>query len=117
MIRGLLHEISVGFLKTEEGQRLGAGYADLTKHPGWRVHESMLISIANEISKYMLSEAYTKLPADEKDAQQRGFYISKEIIDFLLNPLKGARQHAAIALHNKKMEATQKRTKGTQSRE
>jgi hypothetical protein len=114
MIRGLLHKISVEFLKTEEGNRLGVSYMELTKHQGWKVHESMLITIANAISKYMLSEEYTRLPADEKDAQQRGFHITTEIIQFLLNPLKGAEKHAAMTLHNKKMEATRKQPRGKQ---
>jgi hypothetical protein len=60
----------------------------------------------------MLSEEYTKLSPDEKDAQQRGYFISKEIIDFLLNPMKGAEKYAAVMRHNKKMqETTQKRPK------
>ncbi len=88
---------------------MGAQYLDLQKHPGWKVHESILISIANTISQSMLSEEYTKLSALEKDAQQRGYFISKEIIDFLLDPLKGAKKHAVLMQHNKKMkETTQK---------
>lgn len=111
MIKKLLHEISVEFIKTEEGNRMGANYLDLQKHPGWQVHENLLISIANAISYDMLSEKYTKLSPVDKDAQQRGYFIGKEIINFLLNPMKGAQKQAAISQHNKKMEATQRRPK------
>jgi hypothetical protein len=115
VIKALLHKISLEFLQSEEGNRLGVEYLDMQKHPGWKVHESILISVANTISKHMLSEEYTKLQALEKDAQQRGYFISKEIIDFLLDPLKGAKKYAAMAQHNKKMqEATQRRPKGSQ---
>ena len=53
-------------------------------------------------------ENLTKLDKEEKDAQQRAFYHTKEIIDFLIDPLKGANKYAAYKQHNKKMEATAK---------
>jgi hypothetical protein len=113
VIKALLHKISLEFLQSEEGNRLGTQYVDMQNHPGWKVHESILISVANTISQSMLSEEYTKLQALEKDAQQRGYFISKEIIDFLLDPLKGAKKYAAVMQHNKKMqEATTRRPKG-----
>ena len=114
MIRGMLHKISVEFLQTEEGNRLGRQYVEMQGSPGWKVHESILISIANEIALSMLSSEYTKLSPADKDAQQRGYFIAKEIIDFLINPLRGAEKYAAIKRHNKKMEATQKQPKGKQ---
>ena len=109
MIKALLHELSVGLYKTEEGNRLARDYLDLRNHPGWKVHESLLISIANGISKHMLSEKYTKLSPDDKDAEQRGYFIGKEIIDFLLNPTKGAQKYAAFEQHNKTVETTKRR--------
>lgn len=116
MIKALLNKLSVELYDTEEGRRLAGSYLDLKTHPGWKLHESLLITIANGISQHMLSEEYTKLSAIDKDAQQRGYFIGKEIIDFLLNPMKGANKYAAIMQHNKKMEATQRRPVGSQAR-
>jgi len=117
MIKALLNEISVALYKTEEGHRLARNYLELGNQPGWKVHESILTAIGNGISLHMLSEKYTKLSPEDKDAQQRGFYIAKEIIDFLLNPMKGAEKYAAIIEHNKKMEATKRRPGRKSSKE
>ena len=109
MIKNLLHGISKSFWETEENVRSAEKYRRMTKEPGWAVHQGLMVQIANQISLYMLSEDFTRLDATEKDVQQRAFFVSKEIIDFLLNPLKGAKKHAEFIQHNKKMEATQKR--------
>ena len=116
MIKALLNEISVELYKSEEGHRLATNYLEMGKHPGWNVHESILTAIGNRISLHMLSEEYTKLSPDDKDAQQRGFFIAKEIIDFLLNPMKGAKKYAAIIEHNKKMETTKRQPKRKSSK-
>jgi len=106
IIKKLLKDLSVSFWGNEENQRLYRQYHELTKEDGWGVHQSLMVNIANGLSKYMLSEAFTKMDATEKDTHQRAFFIAKEIIEFLLSPLKGAEKHAAIERHNKKMEAT-----------
>lgn len=109
MIKTVLRKISEGLLRTEEGNRLAVNYIEMQNHLGWKTHQGVLIQIANEITQYMLSETFTKLDIHEKDAQQRSFFITKEIIDFLLNPMKGAEKYAAIMQHNQRMEATQKK--------
>ena len=109
MIKKLLYDISVEFYKSETAQSNFTKYDHMKNHEGWVVHQSLLVTIANKIAETMLSEKFTKLNKDEKDAQQRAFYIAKEIIDFLLDPLKGAKNYAAIERYHKKLEATGKR--------
>ncbi len=109
MIKKVLHNISTAFMSSEENVRKAEMYMEMHKSPGWPIHQGLMIQIGNEISLYMLSEKFTKLDKDEKDAQQRAFYIAKEIIDFLVDPLKGARKYAAIKQHNIKMGATGKK--------
>ena len=109
MIKKLLYDISVDFYKDEMSQANFKKYDHMKKHEGWPVHQGLMILIANKIAETMLSEKFTKLNKDEKDAQQRAFYIAKEIIDFLLDPLKGANKYAAIKKYHKKLEATGKR--------
>jgi len=105
MIKKILGNISREFLKSEEKRQQYTKYHQMTKTPGWDIHSSMLIAIGNQISAHMLSEAYTKLSAEEKDIQQRAFFTTKEIVNFLLNPLKGASTSAGIAQHNLQQEA------------
>ena len=108
MIKKTLHELSKSFLATEDNQRAWVKYNDMTQHTGWKVHQALIVSIGNKLCEYMLTPEFTKLDKDEKDAQQRAFFIAKEIIDFLLNPLKGAEKYAAIKRHNKKIEEATK---------
>jgi hypothetical protein len=55
----------------------------------------------NAIQNYMFSEEFTNLDIKEKDVQQRVFYHVREIVQFLVNPMKGANINAAIKQHNK----------------
>jgi len=113
MIKKILQEISVEIYKTEGAHMRFKKYAHMRTHEGWQVHQSLLISIANKLAETMLSEKFTKLDKEEKDANQRALYMTKEIIDFLLDPLKGAKNYAAITEWHKKLEATgRKRPKG-----
>ena len=54
----------------------------------------------------MLTEKFTNLSKEEKDTSQRALFMTKEVIEFLLDPLKGAKKYAAIQQHNKQLEAT-----------
>lgn len=86
-------------------------YFDLMEHHGWKTHEKFLIEMLNAIQNYMFSEEFTNLDIKEKDVQQRVFYHVREIVQFLVNPMKGANINAAIKQHNKKI-GKQKRPKG-----
>ena len=103
MIRKLLRDMSVDFFKNEESMRNISKYRRLNTEPGWTMHQALLINILNKISEYMLSEKFMRLSIEERDAQYRGFYHTKEIIDFLLDPLKGANYRADIQRHNKEV--------------
>ena len=103
MIKALLHQISVGYMKTEDRVNAVKHYMDMMEHRGWEAHERFLTEVLNGINHYMFSEEYTNLNEKEKDVQQRVFYHVKEVIQFLANPLKGANIHAAIKQHNKKV--------------
>ena len=113
MINKILYDISTEFYKNETAQMNLRKYDAMTKHEGWIVHQGLMILIANKIAEAMLTERFTKLSREDKDTNQRAFYMTKEIIDFLLNPLKGAKKYAAIQQHNQKLGATgRKRPKG-----
>ena len=116
MIKKILYDISVAFFKDEEKQRLYRQYQAMTEHQGWKVHQGMIVEVANRISAYMLTEQFTRLDKEEKDAQQRAFFIAKEIIEFLFDPLKGADKYAKILTLYKDMEATLKGKRPEKSR-
>ncbi len=116
MIEKFLGELSRAFWATEENQRLYAYYHDMTKTEGWKTHQTLLVKICNELSVYMFSKEFTELTKEEKDTQQRAFVMTKEIIDFLMNPLKGAERMAAIQQYNQKLESTmRKKPKGAKN--
>jgi len=54
----------------------------------------------------MLSKGYSELDEREKDVQQRVFYMTKELLSFLLDPAKDARKANTITQYNRKQEAT-----------
>ena len=56
----------------------------------------------------------TEMDAKQKDVEQRAIMECKDLIEFLLDPLKGLRQQKKFAAHNKRMERT---VKGTPKRE
>jgi hypothetical protein len=109
VIDGLLNKISKHLFFTDDGKKSWGQYEALTQHNGWRTHQALLVSIMNEVSTYMLSPNYTKLDKDEKDIQQRAFYIVKETANFLLDPLANARKYAAINAANTKGKGSKKR--------
>jgi len=106
MIKGLLTNISVDLFKSEDRTGNLMKYAKMREQPGWKVHQMLMVAIANKMSEHMLSKEFTKLSAEDMKTNQRAFYYTKEIIDFLIDPLKVAKQLAKIALHNEKMGAT-----------
>ena len=102
MIDALLNKLSKELFFSDNGKKGLHDYEALTQHDGWKTHQSLLIGIMNNISAYMLSNDFTKLDRDEKDIQQRAFYIVKETATFLLDPLANARKYAAIKAVNQK---------------
>ena len=105
-IEKILSQISKALVESQDGQNIISKYKDLQNHPGWKVHQGLLVDIANRLAGSMLTREYTELSKDDKDAMQRGIYISKEVIDFLIDPTKGAIRYAAIQRFNKQVEAT-----------
>ena len=109
MIKKILYDISVDFYRDERSQANFKKYDHMRQHEGWPMHQGFMIMIANKLAESMLTEKFTNLNKEEKDAHQRALFIAKEIIDFLLDPLKGANKYAAIRQYHKKLEATGKR--------
>jgi hypothetical protein len=103
MTHAIFSKLSKYLLLSDEGKQNFHKYDALKKHEGWIVHQGFLIEIMNEISTYMLDGEFTKLEKEEKDVQQRAFFMVKEIVDFLLNPLRNAERYVALK------EATNKR--------
>ena len=112
MIKKLLHQISVGYMQGEDRVNAVKHYFDLMEHHGWQTHEKFLLEMLTGMTNYMLSEEFTNLSMNEKDVQQRVFYHVREVIQFLVNPMKGANINAAIKQHNKTVGKPKKRPAG-----
>lgn len=109
MIKKLLNEISREIFISEAKHNHIKNYALMRDHVGWKTHQMFLVMIANRMSEYILKPEF--LQTEDKDviANIRAFSMTKEIIDFLFDPLKGARNLAKIQRHNEKLEATGKK--------
>ena len=110
MIRKLLSKISIDLYNSENRTNNYRNYASMRNHPGWTVHQKLIVTIANKMSEHMLSSEFSKLSAEDMKANQRAFYMTKEIIDFLLDPLKGAKNYAQASIKG----ATTTKPKGDQ---
>jgi len=100
MIGKILANISISHLSDEAKQTAFSHYKDMMESKGWDTHCKYLVEMGNLISLYMLSSEYTKLDPNEKDVQQRAFYMVKEVLEFLLNPLKTANSLTAMKQFN-----------------
>jgi hypothetical protein len=98
------------FFSSPDGEVAFHKYEEMMKSEGFEIHKRLLVEIANGLLNYMVSKKFTDLDQKQKDVEQRAIYESKELIDFLLNPIKGLTQHNKIAVHNKRMEQTLKGT-------
>jgi len=105
MISRITKELSM-FFGTDQGATLHNKYDQMRQSEGWSVHQDLLVEIANGLLKYMVTKEFTKLDKEQKDVEQRAIFECKDLIDFLLDPLKGLKQHNKIAAHNKKMAQT-----------
>ena len=105
-IEKILYELSKALVSSENGQNILNQYRDLQAHPSWKSYQGFLVEIANQLAGSMLTKDYTDLDKEQKDALQRAIYISKEVIDFLIDPTKGAIRYAAIKQYNQRLEAT-----------
>ena len=96
------------FFGTNDGEVAFHKYEQMMKSDGFEIHKRILVEIANGLLQYMVTKKFTDLDQKEKDVQQRAIFECKELIDFLLDPIKGLRRYNKIVAHNKKMEQTMK---------
>lgn len=102
----ILRNIAAELANTENGQQSYVKYHDMTKHPGWKVYQSIVVSVANAMAQYLVSKDFALMQPDEKDREQWAIYLSKEVIEFLLDPMKHNRFQRAVNIHNAAMEAS-----------
>lgn len=89
-MKQILREISEHYLKANQDDRKMSVYMQFKQHPGWEIHKELLYLIRGKLAEEMLSERFTKLDRLEKDARQRAFAYTDEVIRFLINPLEKA---------------------------
>lgn len=109
MINRLLIDVSKELYFSEQKTNNLFKYSQLREHQAWKVHQTFLTLIANKLVESMLSEEFSRLPPGEMKAQQIAMRNTKEIIDFLFDPLKGAKNLLRIEAYKKRQEATAKK--------
>ncbi len=91
---------------TADGEVAYHKYKEMTQTAGFEIHKKMLVEIANGLLQYMVTKKFTDLDSKQKDIEQRAIYECKELIEFLLDPIKGLQRHKKIVAHNIKMQRT-----------
>ena len=109
----ILQKVSFDLWAAEHADRTLTRYQNLTRLDDWKVFQNLIVSIGNGISKYMLSKEYSELDSLEKDVQQRVFYMTKELLEFIIDPAKDARKANKIMQYNKMREATYNKKRPT----
>jgi len=105
-ISKILQKTSFDLWAAEHVDRTLTRYQNLTSQDDWKVFQTLIISIGNGIATYMLSKEYSELDSLEKDVQQRVFYMTKTLLEFIIDPAKDARKANKIMQYNKHQEAT-----------
>ena len=105
-ISRILKKVSFDLWAAENIDRTLTRYQNLTRSDDWRVYQNLIIAIGNGISQYMLSKDYSELDSLEKDVQQRVFYMTKELLEFMIDPAKNARSANKVMQYNRQQEAT-----------
>jgi hypothetical protein len=97
-LRTEIKEIIEGFMKTNPDDRRLSHYWEMRQHPGWEVHQEILMMIRGKIAEEVLSERFTRLDIGEKDARQRAYNMVNQLIKFLVNPMEIAQKRALFKL-------------------
>ena len=88
----IIGRVSKALWETEDGKIALHKYEKMQETEGWAVHQGLLADIANAFVAEMLSKDFTNLSREEKDSQQKAMYYTKQLIDFLHDPLRRVRK-------------------------
>lgn len=117
-ITRILKKVSLDMWAAENVERTLTRYQNLVQSEDWQIYQNLIVNISNKISQYMLSKDYSELDEREKDVQQRVFYMTKELFEFVLDPAKDARKANKVMQYNQFREATfNKKKRPVQKRE
>jgi len=89
-MKDILKEISYHYFKSNQDDRKMSTYYAMKEHAGWQIHRELLYLLRGKLAEELLSDRFTELGKDEKDAKQRAYAYCDELIRFLLNPLDRA---------------------------
>lgn len=102
----ILRQLSTELQTTPVGQSELLKYEQMRKTEGWKVYQSLVVTVANEMSKYLFTQQFTEQDAQTKDREQTAMFMAKAFFDFLLDPMKTAQQAMKFKIHNQRMEET-----------
>ena len=88
-MKNLLNQFHEYFQQSDDFKQQIVNYQRMLKTKEWRTHYDLLMTIKGIMANDMFSRKYTSLDAQEKDVVQKTYYNINQILDFLLNPVKG----------------------------
>lgn len=86
--KNILLEVAQWWEQSEEFQRGLQNYDRIIQSKEWKFIRDLLLGLQGVIANDVLSRGFTSLSATEKDVQQRSYYQTIQILEFLLNPIK-----------------------------
>jgi hypothetical protein len=62
-------------------------YLRMQQHPGWVIHQKMLLYVQAALRQTLISKEFTDLKMEDKDVLQRTYQSIDGILDVLMNPM------------------------------
>lgn len=99
----IINQVAKMYADTEEGHEELKHYIDMTKHRGWKVHQSFLINMGSLMADAVLSKKFRKKTEHNKLVDIEAYGKVNEILRFLLNPTLPMQKQARLRKHNQNM--------------
>jgi len=87
-MKQLLNEFPKLYRDHDEFRRRVEQYYRASQSEEWQFLRDTILTIKGNIYEQLLSARFTRLPAAEKDIEQKTYYNVIQVLDFFDNPLK-----------------------------
>ena len=98
----IINQIKKNFINTTNGLRMLEHLEEMQKHhPGWKAYVSIIEQFKAGVAAHMLSDEFTRLSAEDKNAHQIAYNIVHKFCEFMLEPVEKTRREKRLHDMNK----------------
>lgn len=106
----IIKKLATKMIGTDEGKRHYEHILDMQKTEGFKLFtEFYMKELIEEMARELLSEDFSKQPGPVKDAKQRAYSMTYEIIKFFIDPIQEVRKYAELKNKNYQSGPTKER--------